>query len=185
MIDLSLNEVETLAARAARGAGLAWGLADDIGRAARRLAEAGLDWTAPILRLVAAPVAGAELAAVGAEFADRPDLLGTMRVAEPALVAALAAGSGEARRFAWTGGAVAVGGGRIVSAEGEGLSGPGPAEIHVTADPAGPPAQTALGRALAEPAALAVLGAVIARLYVPASERSRASGAGAAIDDND
>jgi len=31
-VDLSLNEVETLAAKAARGAGLSWGGAEEIGR---------------------------------------------------------------------------------------------------------------------------------------------------------
>ncbi len=45
MTDLSLNEVETLAAKAARGSGLSWGLADDVAKAARRLACAGLNWT--------------------------------------------------------------------------------------------------------------------------------------------
>ncbi|MGQ3356404.1 MAG: DUF3726 domain-containing protein [Phreatobacter sp.] len=50
-VDLSLNEVETLAAKAARGAGLSWGGAEEIGRAARRLARAGADWPALVLAL--------------------------------------------------------------------------------------------------------------------------------------
>ncbi len=44
MIDLSLNEVETLSAKAARGAGFSWGLAEDIGRAARRIAVEDENW---------------------------------------------------------------------------------------------------------------------------------------------
>lgn len=52
LIELSLNEVESLAAKAARGAGFAWGLADDIGRAARRLAQEGAEWGTALLALL-------------------------------------------------------------------------------------------------------------------------------------
>jgi hypothetical protein len=52
VIDLSLNEAETLAAKAARGGGFSWGLADDIGRAARRLARQGENWSEALLALV-------------------------------------------------------------------------------------------------------------------------------------
>ena len=38
----SLNEIETMGKRAARGAGLAWGLAEEAGKAARWLAARGL-----------------------------------------------------------------------------------------------------------------------------------------------
>ena len=38
----SLNEIETLSRKAARGAGLSWGLAEEAGKAARWLAAAGL-----------------------------------------------------------------------------------------------------------------------------------------------
>ena len=51
MIDLSLNEAQTLAVRAARGAGFSWGLADEIGRAARLLAMHGEPWADALLRL--------------------------------------------------------------------------------------------------------------------------------------
>ena len=54
VIDLSLNEAETLAAKAARGAGFSWGLADEIGRAARVLAMQGEDWGEALLALVGA-----------------------------------------------------------------------------------------------------------------------------------
>ncbi|WP_164548679.1 DUF3726 domain-containing protein [Mesorhizobium sp. M7D.F.Ca.US.005.01.1.1] len=52
MIELSFNEVETLSAKAARGAGFSWGLAEDIGRAARALAADGQDWGSAMLSLV-------------------------------------------------------------------------------------------------------------------------------------
>ncbi|WP_208648383.1 DUF3726 domain-containing protein [Mesorhizobium hawassense] len=51
MIDLSLNEVETLSTKAARGAGFSWGLAEDIGRAARRIAVEDEAWGVAMLSL--------------------------------------------------------------------------------------------------------------------------------------
>ncbi|TPO13397.1 DUF3726 domain-containing protein [Mesorhizobium sp. B1-1-5] len=51
VIDLSLNEVETLSAKAARGVGFSWGLADDIGRAARRIAVEDDNWGMAMLSL--------------------------------------------------------------------------------------------------------------------------------------
>ncbi|WP_434724479.1 DUF3726 domain-containing protein [Mesorhizobium sp. RIZ17] len=51
MIDLSLNEVETLSTKAARGAGFSWGLAEDIGRAARRIAVENDNWGEALLSL--------------------------------------------------------------------------------------------------------------------------------------
>jgi hypothetical protein len=51
VIDLSLNEVETLSAKAARGAGFSWGLAEDIGRAARRIAVEDDNWGEAMLSL--------------------------------------------------------------------------------------------------------------------------------------
>ena len=53
ILDASLNEVETLAAKAARGAGLPWGLAEDAAKAARWLAAFGLPWPETLLRLLA------------------------------------------------------------------------------------------------------------------------------------
>jgi hypothetical protein len=44
VITLSLNEVESLAAKVGRGGGLTWGLAEELSRGARRLVEAGLPW---------------------------------------------------------------------------------------------------------------------------------------------
>ena len=54
MIALSLNEAETLCAKAARGAGYSWGQADEIGRAARTLAAEGRDFGAALLTLLQA-----------------------------------------------------------------------------------------------------------------------------------
>jgi len=51
VIALSLNEVETLSTKAARGAGFSWGLAEDIGRAARRIAVEDDNWGVAMLSL--------------------------------------------------------------------------------------------------------------------------------------
>lgn len=49
---LSLNETESLCLKAARGAGYSWGLAEEVGFAASKLASIGIDATAPILALL-------------------------------------------------------------------------------------------------------------------------------------
>jgi len=52
VIDLSLNEVETTGAKAARGAGFSWGLAEEIGRAARRVALFSGEWGPALVALL-------------------------------------------------------------------------------------------------------------------------------------
>ena len=51
MLALSLNEVETLSTTTARGAGFSGGLAEDIGRAARRIAVEDANWDEAMLSL--------------------------------------------------------------------------------------------------------------------------------------
>ncbi len=51
MTELSLNEVESLAAKVGRGGGFSWGLAEEIGRGARRLAQGGFPWAEALLAL--------------------------------------------------------------------------------------------------------------------------------------
>jgi Protein of unknown function (DUF3726) len=45
----SLNEIEMMVWKAARGAGLPWGLAEEMGQAARWLAGRGLEWAEPLV----------------------------------------------------------------------------------------------------------------------------------------
>ena len=54
-LDLSLNEVENLAQKAARGAGLPWGVAEDTGRAAAWIARRIGVWAGPLLALLEVP----------------------------------------------------------------------------------------------------------------------------------
>jgi hypothetical protein len=52
-LDLSLNEVEVLAQKATRGAGLPWGVAEDTGRAAAWIAARIGPWATDLLALLA------------------------------------------------------------------------------------------------------------------------------------
>lgn len=54
LVLLSRNETESLCLKAARGAGFAWGLAEEAGFAAGALASEGIDWAGPILTLLTA-----------------------------------------------------------------------------------------------------------------------------------
>jgi len=54
VIVCSLNEVETYGRRAARGAGMSWGLAEEAGKASRWLAERGLPGVELLVRLLTA-----------------------------------------------------------------------------------------------------------------------------------
>ncbi|MBL8571689.1 MAG: DUF3726 domain-containing protein [Phreatobacter sp.] len=69
-MDLSLNEVEAIAAKAARGAGLSWGGAEEIGKAARAMATAGANWDGLLLDLLPA-VAAATMPAAEIAVLDR------------------------------------------------------------------------------------------------------------------
>ncbi|WP_170603899.1 DUF3726 domain-containing protein [Ruegeria arenilitoris] len=51
-MNLSLNEVEATAKRAARGAGYSWGLAEEAGKASRWLCTNGLDGVSALTRLL-------------------------------------------------------------------------------------------------------------------------------------
>jgi hypothetical protein len=64
-LDLSLNEVETLAQKAARGAGLPWGVAEDTGRAAAWMARRIGQWAGPLLTLLETPPAPSPLLLAG------------------------------------------------------------------------------------------------------------------------
>lgn len=67
----SLNEVEALAKKAARGAGMSWGLAEDAGKALRTLLEHGVDAVGPFTRLLTAND-GADHAAIAPRAISGP-----------------------------------------------------------------------------------------------------------------
>ncbi|MGF7162414.1 hypothetical protein FHS85_004068 [Rhodoligotrophos appendicifer] len=86
MIDLSMNEIEMIAYKAARGAGLSWGIAEDVGRSARWLAARGGDWAPWLLRALEPEIALDRVHSpffVGAELCDQLDDLAALRTLDP------------------------------------------------------------------------------------------------------
>jgi hypothetical protein len=197
---LSLNEVESLALKVGRGAGFSWGLAEDIGRGARALAQGGFPWAEaleglardagawrapPPLRVEgwlerfreiesAAPLCPVRAAAL---LIDDPSVLRgrplrLANVALPLWIAALFAASEVGADFDtdWPGASTDA----LMTRAAD-----------VTISPrAAPRAPLIYRRARVDDATLAALAAFAARVYVPASEGSRAKGAGGgSVDD--
>lgn len=192
MIDLSLNEAETLAAKAARGAGFSWGLAEEIGRAARVMATEGDGWSEALLTLARA---------AGDFEAPKPERVARWRRCErdaagarplcPVRAAALfiddaaELGAGPLRIAhvglpVWLGAMLKCSG--IWIAEVEPRAASGDVTIRRGSDPT--PCGGARRAAIA-PATLADLGAYAARTYVPESAGSRRRGAGGGSVDDD
>lgn len=205
MTRLSLGEIEALCQKAARGAGLAWGLAEEAGRAARALTAAGLPGPEALALALAegpgatprvaaghwqgdGPLCPVRTGAALADFAALPEGPGPGLVLAPVrapllllpFAALAAAWTGRAFRLDWRDGRGHAGPDGL-SAEGARLC--AVAEVRL-APGQGPPAlPPATGRAVPE-SARAVLEALALHTTVPASAASRA-GAGAATDDND
>ena len=199
MIDASLNEVEGLAAKAARGAGLPWGLCDDTGKCARWLASNGCDWAPSLLALLSAPVRdhtlspimiGSHLADLGLAMQSVGPIDHPLWLLPPA--AQIARGSGQAMRVSWDGIVIDVWpfGGTMVGPLHALYRARVPivqlAPVQPGAGDARPPVAfertTRSSIGLATWRALEALGA---HTYVPASAQSRSKGAGAGLTDND
>lgn len=177
----SLGEVQAVATRAARGAGLAWGLAEEAGWAARWGWTHGLDSLSALAEVLADYEPAFCPLLRGAAFCDAPAPFdGTMRGAVlflPFLACA-------EWTLVWEGGAAEGGGGAIR------LTGalPGPGRVGVILQAGG----SGQGRLLrreearreAPRAAWALLKRLEGRTFAPPSEASRA-GAGAGLADND
>lgn len=195
-IDASLNEVESLAQKAARGAGLPWGVAEDAGRSAVWLARhLGACWAPSLLALLQAPPppACSPLLLAG-PLADGAVATAEAVVAPAWLLPVLLLGPGRCNPVVLRAGAAEV---RCNPLEDPRATVPAEA---LAALPAGP---VAVGlreaRLPALPYALPprfrrslVAGAVWARLeslaaltYVPASTVSRLRGAGAGLLDDE
>jgi hypothetical protein len=191
VIDLSLNEAEALAAKVARGAGFSWGIAEDIGRAARALACSGAPWAEALAALTdqtaqferpslhqmlhrsddhaagnpANPLCPIRTALLmldaGVDLAVGP--LQLERVALPIWIDALLLALNPSVAY------------RVDYRNGGGLS----SQCDVTITSAeGQARSDEFRRASITPELLAALQAIAHRTYVPESERSRARGAG-------
>jgi hypothetical protein len=212
---LSLGELETTARKAARGAGYPWGLAEEAGRAARALAEIGLDGARLLRALVDAVAPRPQQSLVparldsiwaaeegplcpirvGATLCDLARSLpeGGMaisRVLVPGLFLPFAADAARIRdapvTLSWRGGIVGIGPEGLPRASGV-LKLADAAEADLFLHPGGMalPAAPRETRARPDQAAWDAILALAHRTYAPATEASRLSGAGAGLSDND
>jgi hypothetical protein len=208
---LSLNEIETTILKAARGAGMEWGLAEEVGQAARMLARAGVAFEAAMLHLLqAAPwrndfvIEGDALRPrdpeawlcpirVGAclsDLADKP-LKRVERVLCPLLLLPFAARLGRSIRVGADGPWLSLADHHARSRARE--LGDRSSERAATVEIAALETTTAKARETSprqggvaiDMGAWRQLQAFEARTYVPASRRSRLHGAGAGAIDND
>ena len=193
--DLSLNEVETLAAKAARGAGLPWGVAEDVGRSAVWLASRVGDWAGSLLTLLEAPPADAQSPLLLAGPLADGAVATAEHVAAPLwLLPLLLVGPGRCNPVVLRLGDVEI---RCNPGEEPGATLPAEALTALAAAPVAlrlaearlaplPHALPARWRRSAVPVAtLARLEALAARTYVPASDQSRLRGAGAGLLDDE
>jgi len=165
----SLNETQALCRKAARGAGMAWGLADDAGFAARWLEDRGQGGAAQLAALLPDWATRAEAGTCpirrGTAWADLGQAPTDLSDPEPLLWPFLALVA------AVTNVAVTWGAGNAISPDG-GLTLSGKT-------------QAVRGRAAPDAATIATLETFAARTYAPATEASRLAGAGAGTSDND
>lgn len=187
---LSLNEVEALARKAARGAGLPWGVAEEAGMATRWLCAHGVDGAAALAAVLRGDRAGPSGLDAGIKLADRAMtvLQQPHRIADvtcPALVLPFAAA--VARRG---GGNVSVAIGPVTAVT-DGtdlsLSGDIPDYADIAVMPGGElgPLCPRVGRAAPSDDVRNYLEDWARRTYAPATEESRRMGAGAGLTDND
>lgn len=201
----SLNEVEAVSKRAARGAGLEWGLAEEAGKATRWLCEQGLDGCAALAAVLSGSRARARLPEggewagngllcpifAGAALSDRAAMLGQgpvqMRhVSNPVLILPFAGLVARMQKRPVTvecDGVSAVTDGRTLS-----LPSLLPKEAEkVSVRLGGTVAETRgqSSRAAPDAGTWRALNALAHRTYAPATEESRLLGAGAGLSDND
>jgi Protein of unknown function (DUF3726) len=208
---LSLNEIEATILKAARGAGLEWGLAEEAAHAARTLAGAGIPFEAAFLHLFETAPWRADLVLepnaihprkavarlcpirVGACLSDLADLLPlrVKRMLCPLLLLPFAARLERPIAFAANGVTLRLRGRDIAPLADETLRCLGePAEIvELTASSTTAPTSTGVpprqGGVAIDMVVWPKLQAFEALTYVPASRRSRLLGAGAGRIDND
>lgn len=109
-MSFSLNEVEAMVRKAARGAGYSWGMADEAGKAARWLCSVGLDGTAALAgvlgRADGAGLGGAGRAGAGLAGLAPVGLRGDWHAAAGALCPLMAGTALADSAGLWEGGAV-------------------------------------------------------------------------------
>ena len=209
-MNVSLNEVEATAKRAARGAGYPWGLAEEAGKATRWLCAHGIDGTKSLAQLLEQGLAASlknhrpvEMQSAwagqgvlcpiitGALLSDRSDLLhaGPIRIQNLAVpvyllpfVASAARAQGSVISLTSDLFSAATDGGHLESGqEWPALS--DHVQIALGGQLSTPRPQVT--RATPDPDSWDTLNRFAHRTYAPATEESRLLGAGAGLSDND
>lgn len=207
-MNLSLNEVEVTAKKAARGAGYSWGLAEEAGKATRWLCAQGLDgcgiladllsatdgqdlskmsptalgneWTAASGQLCPL-IAGASLSDHSAQISQSGLNLGSV-LSPLFLVPFVARLNGQSIRVEWDGGSAVTDGGNLsLSLNGTPVA--SAVTVHTT-DQAVPVSVTHT-RAKPSDQDWSTLIQLTGRTYAPATEESRLLGAGSGLSDAD
>ena len=191
-MDLSMNEVEAQARKAAKGAGYSWGEADEVGKAVRWLSARGLDGSHHLALLFSKTVTpeicpirfGIQISDTATNLAVCPARSGLL--AEPMLALPFVAFAAEQtqqsyqiRTETWS---------VIVDAAGLEQIGRAPdrvdwLEVSVTAQR--PQPLSVKSRAHPNADSWATLTRFAHLTYAPATEESRLRGAGAGLSDND
>lgn len=190
----ALVEVEALARKAARGAGQEWGMADEAAMAARWLCTAGLDGVGALARALTRPPDARCPLAEGAAMSDSVlDWAGAGRrienVAVPVLLlpfAAMAAQRlGRPVTLRWDGTAAVTDGTRaaIAAPRDDLFSDAARVTVQVGGTLTAP--LDLHPRARPTPQDWSKLLGLAQRSYAPDTERSRRTGAGAGLTDND
>ncbi len=210
-MSFSLNEIDALCRKAARGAGHDWGHAEDAGKAARWLEARGVNGAECLVNCLeggsAAPgviktsgaawhadgglspiVAGAGLATHAATLAKRAIVLHDVHY--PGLLIPFAAiietQTRRAVSLAWSGFALVAATGATSAQLKKAMAIDHAATVTCTlTDTPTAPEPQALGRATLSAGTYAQLDALARRTYAPATASSRAAGAGAGLTDND
>ena len=192
-MDYSLNEFEVLAFKAARGAGLAWGIAEEAGNAVRTLSSLGLESASILRECLENPQKNGALL-LGAKLCDAPDGLSQIRFFEPvytpgillAFVALCTSTSDKCYCCKWEKFEAYIKNYELfaVSLEGFNVTTSASFSIEVVKTPKGQK-QVALDRAVICNHDYKKLTALAFKTYAPSTEASRIAGAGAGLNDND
>jgi hypothetical protein len=188
---MSLNEVEAMARKAARGAGFEWGLAEDAGKATRWLCAHGQDGVAVAVAVFTNGAAAESTLACGAALSDRAaDLrdgsIELQNLADPLFLmpfAAMAAQTLRATVEVECDGCRALTDGKSLTLIGDFPEIASALSIRLADSVLG--AERASSRARPNPSDWAELETLAKRTYAPATDESRLKGAGAGLSDND
>ena len=188
---MSLNEVEAMARKAARGAGLEWGLAEDAGRATRWLCAQGLDGVGVAVSVLIGRSEATCTIARGAALSDRAaDLrngpVNLQNIDAPLFLLPFAAWVARTLQTAVEvecDRCRALTDGRTLSMTGDFPDHASAVSLRITNADLG--AGRSPSRARPTETDWAELEALAKRTYAPATDESRLKGAGAGLSDND